>query len=175
MSHGYNSDDSDQNPLNAMWYDSDPRNLAPPCGCERGFIDYLLSLASIESDDCLLDLGAGDGRVCRRALLGYAVKDEGGAEVEGSKVEMAGYSVGVEIEADVCQSFRHGVGVDGLSDKCVCIEGDLLDVDFSRPHLAFPDTTVIAIYLLPEGLEAVEEKVKTWLLGGGDGEGGRGG
>ena len=152
---GYKEEDSDSdncsNPLTALgsWMDED--TLAPPCPSLNEFLPHIYSLCELSPDDVLLDLGCGDGRVCM------------GAVDNGAK-----YSVGVEIEEDVCRHFESEIERRALGDRVRCINGDVRTVDLCKPVPAFAETTVIVLYLLPEGTEAVKEKVGQWLKGGGD-------
>ncbi|GMI17880.1 hypothetical protein TrLO_g1375 [Triparma laevis f. longispina] len=162
MSYGYNeNEDSDENdnPLMAgLWMDDD--SLAPPCGCEMEFIPWMLEVAAVQSNDTLLDLGAGDGRICRLACLGYHPPSS------PSTLHSCSYSIGVEIEPSACTLFNSGIIKDDLEGRCFCLNSDLLDINFDKPIQEVEGVTVITVYLLPEGLVAIEDKIRAWLNAG---------
>ena len=117
-----------------MWMDGD--SLAPPCGTEPFSLPYIISALDLTSSDVLYDLGCGDGRVCLAA-------DEVGNVMK---------AVGVEIEDDVADAFEASIVSKGLQGRVQCVRGDLRDVDFR-------EATAVVLYLLPEGIEAVQEKL----------------
>jgi SAM-dependent methyltransferase len=108
---------------------------------EPSSIPHILRALDLTPSDVLYDLGAGDGRVCLAAAEG------GGGG--GGGVRLA---VGVEIEPDVCDAFERAIGERGLGGKVRCVRADLRHVDLS-------DATAVVLHLLPEGIEAVQEKV----------------
>jgi SAM-dependent methyltransferase len=110
-------------------------------------LPHILSVLDLTPSDVLYDLGAGDGRVCLAAAEG----GQGG--VGGAGVRRA---VGVEIEPDVCDAFEKAIEQRGLADRVRCVRGDLRDVDLS-------DATAVVLNLLPEGVEAVQEKLMKLL------------
>jgi SAM-dependent methyltransferase len=112
-----------------------PHSQAPPCGCETPALNAMIAAACITQDDAVLDLGCGDGRLCFAAV-------EAGAS----------RSVGVEIEEDVAQAFAAKIAERKLDKKVQCIQGDLREIDLSN-------SSVIFIYLLPEGIEAIEQSL----------------
>ena len=132
--YGYGEEDED-NPLRAgMWMDGD--SLAPPCGCEMSVISPLLQLLSLKDTDVLFDLGCGDGRICFSAVLEFGVRK----------------AIGVEIEEDVCLRMNYLIGEKKVEDKVFCMNRDLREVDID-------EATVIVLYLMPEGIEAVQDKI----------------
>jgi hypothetical protein len=60
--------------------------------------------------------------------------------------------------------FNEGIIEDGLVGRCYCLQEDLLEIDFGRPLVDVGKISIITVYLLPEGLIAIEDKVKRWLL-----------
>ena len=134
---GYVDDDDAANPFAGMWMDGD--SLAPPCGAEPTILPHILSLLPLSASSTLLDLGCGDGRICLAATAATGCS-----------------SIGVEIEPDVCIRFRELISLTPEPDKITCIEGDLRDVDFEIAD-------AIHVYLLPEGLDAIEDQVIKWL------------
>jgi hypothetical protein len=122
-------------------------SLALPCRSEPSSLPHILRALDLTPSDVLYDLRAGDGRVCLAAAEG------GGGG--GGGVRLA---VGVEIEPDVCDAFERAIEERGLGGKVRCVRGDLRHVDLS-------DATAVVLHLLPEGIEAVQEKVFKLLRG----------
>jgi hypothetical protein len=51
------------------------------------------------------------------------------------------------------QKFRRNIAALNLSDRVFCIQGDLCDIDYSKYN-------VIVIYLLPEAIELIKQKLR---------------
>ena len=156
-------DDEDENFLDQMaggqWMEGD--SLAPPCGSEIEAVHKLLELADIQEDDILYDLGCGDGRVCLEAF--------------GPKFR-CGRCVGVEIECDLVERFQ--CLIDDIpkeyyfsskessahffenkkrpQHEIIALHADLREVDLS-------EATIICLYLLPEAIALIEEKLVSLL------------
>ena len=140
-------DDEDEeataNPLDSFWLEGD--SLAPPCQAEMGVVNKILDLAAPylnNSSDIIFDLGCGDGRICTEASKRFDC-----------------LSVGCEIEQRLIQKFRQNVEQLHLSDKVTVIQGDLCELDISN-------ATVIVIYLLPESVLHIREKLLRALRDG---------
>lgn len=117
----------------SCWIDGD--SLAPPCGSQLEVVDELLKLARCTSIDTVLDLGAGDGRVCIHAALSFKAR-----------------ALGIEIDSSECRKFSQNIERFGLQGSVVAIEGDLMR---DKPKLE--KVTIIAVYLLPEAIGSLRE------------------
>tara|TARA_B110000971_G_C19889460_1_gene444595 strand:- start:294 stop:836 length:543 start_codon:yes stop_codon:yes gene_type:complete len=136
--YGYREDEAnDINPFGSMWLEGD--SLAPPCGAEPNACVRMLDQANITPNDVVYDLGCGDGRLCFEANSRGAKK-----------------CTGVEIIEEVADHFKQIILERKLGDEVVCVCGDLLDHDYK-------DATVLLIYLLPEALVLIEERVQLLL------------
>mmetsp|Transcript_38457 Transcript_38457/g.48549 ORF Transcript_38457/g.48549 Transcript_38457/m.48549 type:complete len:188 (+) Transcript_38457:103-666(+) len=128
-----NSGDESHDDLAIDWMEGD--SLAPPCQTDMNIILDILRLANLNEGDFLFDLGCGDGRICIAATENYGVR-----------------SCGVEIEEMLASRFRENVEKLGLQEKVVVIHGDLQQVDLS-------EATVLVMYLLPEALALIQDKL----------------
>lgn len=125
------------------WMEGD--SLAPPCHSEFDVIQPMLNL--IEEHKSYLpqdasswvfyDLGCGDGRVCIEATKKFHCQ-----------------SIGVEIETFLVDKFKQNITKlePFLASKLSVVLGDLREVDLSNG-------TVISMYLLPEAIELIKDKL----------------
>mmetsp|Transcript_43122 Transcript_43122/g.55416 ORF Transcript_43122/g.55416 Transcript_43122/m.55416 type:complete len:191 (-) Transcript_43122:361-933(-) len=119
----------------SCWLEGD--TLAPPCSSDITIVSAMLSpdFVSIDSSDVVIDLGAGDGRVCIQA------------SILGAK------SWGIEIDTVEVEKFQSNIIKFGLEDKCQVTSGDLTKV--SENDLIEKGVTVISLYLLPEAIQLI--------------------
>ncbi|WP_448381012.1 SAM-dependent methyltransferase [Gloeomargarita sp.] len=89
-------------------------------------VDAMLKLGRVNSQDILLDLGSGDGRIVITAARDYQVKK----------------AVGVEIDPALVAESRRNIQRAGVADRAEIIQQNLFDTDLSK-------YTVITMYLLP--------------------------
>jgi precorrin-6B methylase 2 len=89
-------------------------------------VDAMLKLGKVNSEDILLDLGSGDGRIVITAARDYKVKK----------------AVGVEIDPALVAESRRNIERAGVADRAEIIQQNLFDTDLSK-------YTVITMYLLP--------------------------
>ncbi len=131
-----------ENPLLGFWLEGD--SLAPPCQCEMDVVSTIISLASpfLKQHSYLFDLGCGDGRIC----------------IEASKT-LGCNSLGCEIEENLVRDFTKSVASLYLADKVSIVQGDLRELDLSKAN-------VIVIYLLPESIEQIKDKLLEVLARG---------
>ena len=94
-----------------------PQSLTP-----ASIVDAMLDLAELETDDVLLDLGSGDGRIAIAAARRFGVRANG-IEIDPERVKEAG---------DAARDLQHLVSFR---------RGDLLDADFRG-------ASVVTLYLL---------------------------
>jgi ribosomal protein L11 methylase PrmA len=88
-------------------------------------VDAMLSLAAVNKDDVVYDLGCGDGRIVITAAKKYGAR-----------------GVGVDIDPDRIQEANANAKLAGISDRVKFIELDLFQTDFK-------EATVVTLYLLP--------------------------
>jgi 2-polyprenyl-3-methyl-5-hydroxy-6-metoxy-1,4-benzoquinol methylase len=91
----------------------------------QALADKMLDLAKVTSQDYVIDLGSGDGR-----LVITAAK-------RGAR------SLGIEYNPDLVALSRRNAAKEGVSDKSQFIQADLFESDFSQ-------ATVITMFLLPD-------------------------
>ena len=112
-----------------------------------------LCFAGIGPDDCVLDLGSGDGRFCVAAAQQFKVRHAVGVEIDDSLVKASAR------HADQC----------GVSDRTTFMTLDLTDpgLDISalapRPHRV----TLAIVFLLPESEKLFERHVRSLYDAGG--------
>ena len=123
-----------ENPLDSFWMEGD--SLAPPCQSEFDIINVILELVEITNQSVVYDLGCGDGRIC----------------IEASK-RFGCQSFGIEIEEKLYQQFQKNIEKNNLSSLTTAIFGDLREIDISF-------ATIIILYLLPESIELIKEKLE---------------
>lgn len=100
-------------------------------------VDRMLEMAQVSSDDVLVDLGSGDGRIVIAAATEYGVSDARGIDLDPQRVKEA-------------RANAHEAGVE---DQVSFEEGDLFNKDFS-------DATVLTMYLL----QSVNLRLKPVIL-----------
>lgn len=125
------------------WMEGD--SLAPPCQSETEVIETILEIISSKANESsvLYDLGCGDGRICIAATQRFGCS-----------------SRGVEIEADLIESFQANIQLYQLQDKVQALHQDLLQVNLL-------DATIIVLYLLPDAVEQLRQPLTAFLLRGG--------
>lgn len=133
--------------LAVVWLAPGPRASEPPTAAAgapyvpspHSIVADLLELAEIRPDDLVVDLGSGDGRIVLTA-----------AKVFGAR------GLGVEIRRDLVQQSRAAAVQQGVADRVRFVQQDLFDTDLS-------DATVVTIYLLPETVNRLRDKL-LWEL-----------
>jgi len=108
---------------------------------EPKIVERLVKLAEIKPGDIIYDLGSGDGRIVIAAAL------------VGAK------AYGVEIDLLRCLYSRLWIKIFGLSKNAEIIKKSFYDVDLSKADVVF-------MFLLPETMEKLEEKLKRELKKG---------
>ncbi|MGC9048805.1 MAG: SAM-dependent methyltransferase [Patescibacteria group bacterium] len=106
-------------------------------------VERILSLAEIQPNDVLYDLGSGDGRIIIKAAQKYKIKKAVGIEIAWPlvlwsklKVKLAGLGAPVQV-------------------KC----GNLYKADIS-------EATIVVLFLMPEAIEKLIPKLKKELRPG---------
>jgi len=88
-------------------------------------VETMLTLAEVDADDQVIDLGSGDGRTVLAAA------------------ERGATAVGVEYDSGLVQVSRRQAEERGLSGRATFVEADLFDVDLTS-------ATVVTMFLLPD-------------------------
>jgi len=89
-------------------------------------VDAMLSLAAVNKDDVVYDLGCGDGRIVITAAKKYGAR-----------------GVGVDIDPERIKEANANAKLAGVSDRVKFIEQDLFQTDFK-------EASVVTLYLLPD-------------------------
>ncbi|APB33613.1 type 11 methyltransferase [Gloeomargarita lithophora Alchichica-D10] len=89
-------------------------------------VDAMLKLGNVNSQDVLLDLGSGDGRIVITAAKNYRVQR----------------AVGIEIDPSLVAESRRNIEQAGVADRAQIMQQNLFDADLSK-------YSVITMYLLP--------------------------
>jgi precorrin-6B methylase 2 len=90
-----------------------------------GLILAMLDMAKVTSDDYVIDLGSGDGRIVIAAA------------------KRGAHAVGIEFNPDMVALSKRNAEKEGVSDKATFLNADIFESDFSK-------ATVITMYLLPQ-------------------------
>lgn len=98
-------------------------------------VDEMLRLAAVRPGDVVYDLGSGDGRVVIAAARDWGAR-----------------GVGVEIDAALVAKSRELAKAQGVADRAIFREGDVLKADLS-------DATVVTMYLLTSLVNRLQPKL----------------
>src|SRR4051812_30404422 len=88
-----------------------------------GVIEAMLRLANVTSNDVVVDLGSGDGRIVIAAAEKYGAR-----------------GIGVEIDPPLVKTANDRARKRGVADKVTFVQGDLFTADLS-------EATVVTLYL----------------------------
>ena len=105
-------------------------------------VDAMLSLARVNANDVVYDLGSGDGRIAILAAQKFGAR-----------------AVGVELDPRLVKISRQAALEKGVADKVTFIEGDLFAQDLSS-------ATVVTLYLWPSVNKRLEMKLRRELRPG---------
>lgn len=100
-------------------------------------VDRMLEMAQVHSEDTLVDLGSGDGRIVIAAASDYGVRG----------------ALGIDLDPERVAEARANARAAGVETQVSFEEGDLFTKDFS-------DATVLTMYLL----QRVNERLKPVIL-----------
>ncbi|HSA96222.1 MAG TPA: class I SAM-dependent methyltransferase [Acidobacteriota bacterium] len=109
----------------------DAADLAPYVPTPPAVVARMLEIASVGPSDVVYDIGCGDGRMVIAA-----------AKLHGAR------GVGIELDPALIAEGRAGAERDGVSKRV-----RFLEMDAAKARLT--EATVLALYLLPESLEAL--------------------
>lgn len=121
---------------------SDAPDLAPFVPTPEFVVEKMLSMAQIDKDDILYDLGCGDGRIVISAAKKYGI-----------------HGVGVDIDPMRISESNANALLAGVENLVEFQLQDVMKVDFS-------EATVLAIYLLPASLRLLRPLFETMLAPG---------
>jgi cyclopropane fatty-acyl-phospholipid synthase-like methyltransferase len=107
-----------------------------------GIVDAMLRLAHVTSDDVVIDLGSGDGRIVIAAAKQYGAR-----------------GIGVELDGGLVKEARDRARKAGVSDRVAFIQGDLFKADLSQ-------ATVVTLYLSFSVNRRLESKLMSELKPG---------
>jgi SAM-dependent methyltransferase len=128
-------------PLAALAADK-PVDAGPYVPSPQSVVADMLKLADIGPGDFVIDLGSGDGRIVLTA-----------AKVFGAS------GFGVEIKDELVKLSNEAAQKEGVADRVKFIKADLFKTDISR-------ATVLTMYLLPNTVNMLKEKLLTELKPG---------
>ena len=98
-------------------------------------VEKMLDLAKVTSDDFVIDLGSGDGRMVIAAA------------------KRGAHALGVEFDSNMVKLSQQLATEAGVADKASFVEGDMFEADISK-------ATVLALFLLPDNLRRLEPKFR---------------
>ena len=102
----------------------------------QGLVEKMLDLASVTSQDYLIDLGSGDGRLVIAAAR------------RGAR------ALGIEYNPDMVELSRRNAAKAGVAEKAQFVKADIFESDYSQ-------ATVITLFLLPD----LNLKLRPQILG----------
>ena len=114
----------------------------PYLGTPLSLIPALLDIAELTSEDLLVDLGCGDGRILLEATKRYGCK-----------------GIGVEVDKDLAQLALDSVTAESLTDQISIRCEDFTD-------LALKDATIIFVFLPIQEIPSLLDKLRKQLSSG---------
>jgi len=118
------------------------KNAGPYVPSPQSVVADMLKMADVRATDFVIDLGSGDGRIVLTA-----------AKVFGAR------GFGVEIQDDLVRLSNEAARREGLSERVRFMRQDLFKTDISQ-------ATVLTMYLLPDTVNMLREKLFTELRPG---------
>ena len=117
-------------------------NAGPYVPSPQSVVADMLKVAGIGPGDFIIDLGSGDGRIVLTA-----------AKVYGAR------GFGVEIQDNLVKLANESAKTEGLADRVRFLKQDLFKTDISQ-------ATVLTMYLLPNTVNMLSDKLRTELKPG---------
>jgi SAM-dependent methyltransferase len=102
----------------------------------------MLSMGQVTSEDRVLDLGAGDGRIA----------------ITAAKAPFGARAVGIEYDPELVKLAACLVQVEGVAGKARIVEGDIFKEDFG-------DASVVTMFLLPQLNRCVRHRLLAMQAG----------
>lgn len=122
--------------------DRQPVNAGPYVPSPDGVVSKMLDMAGVGPDDVLVDMGSGDGRIVLTA-----------AKLRGAR------GLGIEIDENLVALSVEAARREGVADRARFVRQDLFATDVS-------EATVVTLYLLPETVNMLREKLRRELRPG---------
>lgn len=122
--------------------DRQPVNAGPYVPSPDGVVSKMLDMAGVGPDDVLVDMGSGDGRIVLTA-----------AKLRGAR------GLGIEIDEKLVALSVEAARREGVADRARFVRQDLFATDVS-------EATVVTLYLLPETVNMLREKLRRELRPG---------
>jgi hypothetical protein len=119
-----------------------PLNAGPYVPTPQTIVDQMLSMANVGSNDFVIDLGSGDGRLVRQAAKRFGAR-----------------GFGVDIDADLVRLSNAEAAKDGVGTRALFYQKDLFDTDIR-------EASVLTLYLLPVAVQKLRSKILTELKPG---------
>jgi hypothetical protein len=118
------------------------KNAGPYVPSPQSVVADMLKLAKVSSNDFVIDLGSGDGRIVLTA-----------AKVFGAR------GFGVEIKDELVAAANEAAVKEGVADRVKFVKQDLFKTDISQ-------ATVLTMYLLPDTVNLLRDKLLAELRPG---------
>ncbi|MFL6564280.1 MAG: class I SAM-dependent methyltransferase, partial [Burkholderiales bacterium] len=118
------------------------KDAGPYVPSPQSVVSDMLRYAEVGPSDFLIDLGSGDGRIVLTA-----------AKIFGAR------GFGVEIKEDLVRRSNEAAQKEGLAERVKFVKQDLFKTDISQ-------ATVVTMYLLPDTVNLLKEKLLTELRPG---------
>ena len=180
--------DEEDSPFNfGLWQEGD--SLAPYQTSDRSDVRRMLRMAGVGPgggegrQECVYDLGCGDGRIVIAAVADFGADRAVGVEIDEeiaakarTAAEAAGVSDRVSIHTGDVLTYRSkGVGEGGGGDERAAGSGASKITDLAggqdeqpmSPQDALSDATVVVTFLLPAGMKALLRALRGVLERGG--------
>lgn len=106
-------------------------------------VEKMLEIARVTPDDVVYDLGCGDGRLLITAIKKFGAKK----------------AVGYEIRKDLYDELVRKIEREGLSNRIIVYNDDLLNADLS-------EATVVTLFLTTSANEKIKPKLEAELKPG---------
>ena len=120
-----------------------PENAGPIVATPTSIVDDILSLADVGPADFVVDLGSGDGRIVIAAVARFEARGGFGVDISPEMVALA----------------NDNARKAGVADRVHFYQRDLFTSDVH-------EATVVTVYLLPEVMARVEQKLRRELAAG---------
>src|SRR3954463_13451885 len=118
------------------------KDAGPYVPSPQSVVSDMLRYADVGANDFLIDLGSGDGRIVLTA-----------AKVFGAR------GFGVDIKEELVKRANEAAQQEGLAERVKFVKQDLFKTDISQ-------ATVVTMYLLPDTVNLLKEKLLTELRPG---------
>lgn len=139
----FDDDESDEDQFFLPWLEGD--SLAPFVGTPGSLLDAALTLAGVTSDDVIVDVGSGDGRIPIWAVGRFGARQ----------------GVGIEVDPKLTARAEHNAQSRGVS-RVRFVTADVTSDDEAVTR-ALSDATLLTMFLLPEALVVVAPLLEAHL------------